>query len=107
MQTVREQAERINISKPGLRSFVSPVPDSSDHSKRFKIREFISWSVCFAVISLLTGLLMILKVGITMETVTASLFFLSLGGLIYFIYRIIVLSKKPVLFDPAVPHELN
>jgi hypothetical protein len=50
---------------------------------------------------------MILKVGITMEAVTASLFSLSLGGLIYFIYRIVVLSKKPAPFDPAVPHKLN
>jgi|SRR5450631_2639179 hypothetical protein len=107
MQTVREQAKMVNISTPGLKSIISPVPDSTNHSKRLKIREFISWSVCFAIVSLLTGLLMILKVGITMETVTASLFFLSLGGLIYFIYRIIVLSKEPVLFDPAVPHELN
>ncbi len=107
MQMVPEQANRVNISTPGLKPFISPVPDSSSHSKRLKIREFMSWSVCFAVISVLTGLLMILKVGITMETITDSLFFLSLGGLIYFIYRIIVLSKKPVLFDASVPHELN
>lgn len=107
MQTVREQANRVNISTSGLKTIISPVPDSAIHSKRLKIREFISWSVCFAVVCLLTGLLLILKVGITMETITASLFFLSLGGLIYFIYRIIALSKEPVLFDPVVPHELN
>ena len=107
MQSVPEQAKRVNISTPGLKSFISPVPDSNNDTKRLKIREFISWAVCFAVISVLTGLLMILKVGITMETITDSLFFLSLGGLIYFSYRILVLSKKPALFDPSVPHELN
>ena len=107
MQTVPEQAKRVNISTSGLKSFISPLPDSTNSSKRLKIREFISWSVCFAVICLLTGLLLILKVGITMESITASLFFLSLGGLIYFSYRILVLSKKPVLFDSSVPHELN
>jgi hypothetical protein len=107
MQTVRDQVKRVNISTSGLNSFIPSVPDSDIQSKRLKIKEFISWSVCFAVICLLTGLLMILKVGITMETVTASLFFLSLGGLIYFSYRILVLSKKPVPVDLSVSHELN
>ncbi|HEY2348407.1 MAG TPA: hypothetical protein VGH64_05300, partial [Puia sp.] len=65
------------------------------------------WSVCFAVVCGLTGLLKYLKVGVTMDTITSALFYLSLAGLIYFITRIIMMSKSPVQLHSTNLHELN
>ena len=106
MQTIREQ-KSIDISPAGLRSSLSQAPVTTNQVKRLKIREFISWSVCFAVISGLTGLLKILKVGVTMDTVNSILFFGSLAGLIYFISRIISLSRNPLPLNSNSLHELN
>jgi len=92
MQTVHKQ----NMISPGYNSSFSRIPDPANQAKRLKIREFISWSVCFATIAGLTGLMKILKVGVTMDTVTSGLFYLSLLGLIFFISKIISASKNPV-----------
>jgi hypothetical protein len=107
MQTIHEQARVINTSSPDIKSTFSRIPNALDSLKALKIREFISWSVCFAIVSGLTGLILFLKVGVTMETVTASLFYLSLAGLIYFISRIILLSRNPSPVSHSAAHELN
>ncbi|HEY2649112.1 MAG TPA: hypothetical protein VGI38_07950 [Puia sp.] len=88
-------------------SGISQTTNLSKSEKRLKIREFVSWSVCFAVVCGLTGLLKYLKVGITMDTITSALFYLSLAGLIYFITRIIMMSKSPVQLHSTNLHELN
>jgi hypothetical protein len=106
MQTVREQ-NAIDISLARHNSPMIPVPVSPDQVKKLKIREFISWSVCCAVITALTGLMKVLKVGVTMDTVTSILFFISLSGLIFFISRIISLSRNPVPPNPRSRNELN
>lgn len=106
MQTVREQ-QSIDISPVPHKSPMIPAPVSPDQVRKLKIREFISWSVCFAVITALTGLMKILQVGVTMDTVTSILFFLSLSGLIYFIYRIISFSRNPLPRSPHPRNELN
>jgi hypothetical protein len=106
MQTVREQ-NAIDISPACHNSPINPGPVSPDQVKKLKIREFISWSVCFAVISALTGLMKVLKVGVTMDTVTSILFFISLSGLIFFISRIVSLSRNPVPPNPPSRNELN
>jgi predicted membrane channel-forming protein YqfA (hemolysin III family) len=105
MQTVREKA--IDTSPAQFGSGLSQSPSSHDQEKRLKIREFISWSVCFAVVCGLTGLLKILQIGVTMNTVTSALFYLSLGGLIYFVTRIILISRNPVRLHANNLHELN
>jgi|SRR5450432_2813718 predicted membrane channel-forming protein YqfA (hemolysin III family) len=105
MQTVRKNA--IDISPSQFGSGFPKAPVSPDQEKKLKIREFMSWSACFAVVCGLTGLLMILKVGITMNTVTSTLFYLSLGGLIYFVTRIILISRIPVHLHSNKLHELN
>ena len=106
MQTVREQNGK-GISPAGYKTYQSQAPVSANQEKLLKIREFRSWSVCFSVIVLLTGLLKFLKLGITMETVTSGLFYTSLCGLVYFIYRIVSLSRTPVQLISKTPHELN
>jgi hypothetical protein len=107
MQTVREQAKMFDISPIGFNSTLPRNPDPQSQIKRLKIGEFKSWSVCFGLICALTGLLMYLKVGVTMESVTSALFFLSLAGLVYSIYKIIFLSKEPGRTDSNSLHELN
>jgi hypothetical protein len=106
MQTIREQKSIDNLPSRFKSSF-SAFPISSDQAKRLKIKEFISWSVCFALIFGLTGLMKLLKLGVTMDSVTSILFYLSLAGLIYFIRRIILLSRNPVQVNSEVLHELN
>ena len=97
----------VDISPIRFNSGLPQQANSSDTEKRLKIREFISWSACFAIICGLTGLLKFLKVGITMDTVTSVLFYLSLAGLIYFVARIIMMSKSPVQLHARNLHELN
>jgi hypothetical protein len=106
MQTVREQAP-VRLSNSGFKSTPSQFRISENQVNKLKIREFISWSVCFAVIVVLTGLLKYLKVGITMESVTSALFYSSLLALAYFIYRIVSLSRNPAQIKSNPFHELN
>jgi hypothetical protein len=110
METLQMQTfHRNDVDRSPIR-FNSGLPqanDSSKSEKKLKISEFISWSVCFAVVCGLTGLLKYLKVGVTMDTITSALFYLSLAGLIYFITRIIMMSKSPVQLHSTNLHELN
>jgi hypothetical protein len=108
MQTVREQSGK-GMGPAEYRSFSTQTqtPVSEYQTKRLKIVEFRSWSVCFSVIVVLTGMLKIFKLGITMDSITSFLFFSSLGGLAYFIYRIVTISRSPVQLKANILHELN
>ena len=97
----------IDISPSGIKSSFSQVPVNPNQEKRMKIREFVSWSVCFAVISGLTGLMLILNVGITVASITSILFYSSLAGLAYCISRIIQLYRDSVQLNNKQIHELN
>jgi|SRR5664279_1655975 len=103
MQTIQEQS-RIGLSGSGFQGGQSQVGFAVN---RLKIKEFTSWSVCFAVIGVLTGLLKFLKLGVTMDSVTSVLFYASLMALAFFIYRIVSLSKTPVEEKRNNYHELN
>lgn len=103
MHTIRGQ-KTFDISHTGFRSSFAN-PDSINRVNRLKIREFISWSVCFAVITVITGLLKVLKIGITMDTVTSVLFYFSIAGLGWFIYKIFSLPKYPV--QGNINHDLG
>jgi hypothetical protein len=114
MQTVRSHSKLIDTSLSGYNSPHSQIPDPSGQIKKLKISELKSWSVCFSIISILTGLLMYMRLGVTMENITSVLFFFALSGLIYSIYRIVKLSKdsaapvsKPLPLDAKPLHELN
>ena len=104
MQTIRGHKM---ISPTGFSKPFSPLPVSVNQTKRLKIREFISWTVCFALVSAITGLIKFLKVVVTMESVTSVLFYLSLSGFIYFVSRIVMLVRTPVQVNPQGLHELN
>lgn len=107
MQTLSGQKTR-NDSTSTFQSSVSPdVVSINNRAKQLKIREFISFSVCLAIIALITGLLKFLKIGVTMDSVTSGLFYLSLGGLTWLIYRIYKLSKDQVQTNKLSKHELN
>lgn len=111
MQSLREQLSGIDRSLSGFKSSFPALENHLNADKKLKVREFISWSVCSGAVSALTGLLLFLKIGITMESVTTGLFTLSLAGLAYFVVRIFFLTKskadsKTHLQVPAV-HELN
>jgi hypothetical protein len=106
MPTVSKKT--FDISPTPFSSGFPQISSSSNQEKRLKVREFISWSACFGFICAVTGLLKFLKIGVTMDSVTSTLFYLSLAGLIYFVTRIILLTKNPVPMDNAKPfHELN
>ncbi len=111
MQAVREKFSGIDRALTGVNSSFTAFGDHLTAVKRQKVREFISWSVCFAIVCGLMGLLLFLKIGITMGSVTSTLFYLSLGGLIYFITRIVLItnSKTALGTHPQLPvvHELN
>jgi hypothetical protein len=106
MQTVREQAP-VRLSNSGFQPAQSQFRISENQVNKLKIKEFISWSVCFAIVTILTGLLKYLKLGVTMESVTSALFYTSLLALAYFIYRIVSLSRNPVQVKNNSYHELN
>jgi hypothetical protein len=80
----------VRSSKGTVESKSDPI--ASDN--RLKIREYISWSLCFAVVAGITGALLIYKIGVTMSVITSILFYFSLLGFIAFIAKAI-LSAKP------------
>jgi hypothetical protein len=103
MQTVREQ----NMIAPGFGTSISNVPVPDSQLKRLKIREFGSWAACFGVIAGLTGMIKIMKIGITMDSVTSAMFYSSLLALAFCVYRIISLVRMPVSLSGNQRHELN
>jgi len=105
MQTFRRN--NVDISPVQFNAGFSQQPIPPIREKALKIKEFLSWAACFAVISGLTGLMKFLQVAITMDTVTSALFYLSTAGLIYFITRIIVLSRSHMQVHSNKLHELN
>ena len=105
MQTFRRN--NVDISPVQFNAGFSEQPIPPVREKSLKIKEFISWAACFAIISGLTGLLKFLKIGVTMDTVTSALFYLSLAGLIYFITRIVLLSRSQVQIHSNNLHKLN
>jgi hypothetical protein len=107
MQTISNNARGIDTSPNVVPTQYPGVPDPVSQIRRLKISEFKSWTVCFGIISFLTGMLMYLKIGVTMETVTASLFFLSLTGMIFYIYKLILLTRVPARLESNPRHELN
>lgn len=108
MQTTREQIRK-TVSTADFRPSLTPAQAlvSENPEKRVKMNEYKSWSVCFSVIVLLTGLLKVLKLGVTMETLNSLLFYGSLGALAFMIYRVRSLSKGATPFKIKGQHDLN
>jgi hypothetical protein len=80
----RKRLIRTNISAGSL---ARPVSGSS--GRKLKIRESLSWMLCFAVLAGITGTLLAYKVGITMSGITSILFYCSLLGLLLFTIKLV------------------
>ena len=106
MQATREQ-DRARLSDSGFYPDNSQVRVSDGQANKLKIREFTSWSVCFAIVVVLTGLLKYLNLGITVESITSVLFYSSLLALVYFIYRIVTIPRNSIQVKRNHFHELN
>jgi hypothetical protein len=106
METVRGQ-RRFRIQSSGLSPSYSKTSSPENQVIKLKIREFIAWLVCFSVITSLTGLMKFLKLAVTVESITTTLFYLSIFAVAYFIYRIVSLSRNPVQLKSETLHELN
>ena len=107
MQTVIDNATRIVSSQPRFSTSYPRIPDPANQIKSLKISEFKSWSVCFGIICALTGLLMYLQVGITMESVTVGLFFFALAGMLVSIYKLVNVFREPATLQTKTQLELN
>jgi len=108
MQTAREQFRKA-ASAAGYRPYQTPAEAmvSENQLKRVKMNEFRSWTVCFSIIVLLTGLMKVLKLGVTMESLNSILFYGSLGALAYLIYRMRTFPKASAQLKNNALHELN
>jgi hypothetical protein len=107
MQTILDQPQASENSVSGFNSSFPLIPDPVNQIKKLKINEFISWSICFGVISGLTGLMKYMKVGVTMDSVTSVVFYGSLIGFIYFMLKILQISKDPIQLHSRSGHGLN
>ena len=106
MQTIlEEKIEGSHIS--AFKSLASYNQSLVNPEKRQKLKEYISWSICFGIISFLTGLLKFLKVGVTMDSVTSIFFYFSLVGVSYFVYKSFSLSKSNLRGNSSTFHGLN
>jgi hypothetical protein len=107
MQTITGQTRVVTTASSSLITPFSQASGGSEQSKRLKIKDFMSWSICFAVIAAITGTMKWMSLAVTMETITSGLFYLSMAGLVYFVFRIFALSANPVQSNPLARHELN
>jgi hypothetical protein len=106
MQIIRdEKLGGIHVS-----AFKSPASKNSYPTKPGKSliqNENISWFICFVIVSFLTGMLKFLKVGVTMDSVTSVIFYFSLIGVLYFLYKILFTPKVNPPKNTGHLHSLN
>jgi len=88
------QKTRLVGPSPSARKHVKPEPDSLHAVNRLKIRDSISWSICFAIVASITGGLLVYRIGVTMSLVTSILFYFSLLGFVAFVARAIHLHRS-------------
>ena len=84
MKSLQQESGVTDIVRSGKKIF-SPKPIREVCSaKKLQMRDAVSWSICFGIVAVLTGALLLYKIGVTMSNVTSLLFFLSLAGLVFF-----------------------
>jgi hypothetical protein len=93
MESLAKTARPSGLARSSKR-IVEPKSGSFASDNRLKVKEYISWSLCFAVVAGITGMLLIYKIGVTMSVITSILFYSSLLGFIGFTAKAI-LSAKP------------
>lgn len=94
MDSLSQKTRPIDLSRSAPKS-VKPEPDHQVSANKLKIRESISWSICFAIVAGITGALLVYKIGVTMSLVTSILFFFSFLGFAAFVARTVRLHRPP------------
>ena len=92
MESLSQKTRLVDLSRSS-RKHVKPEPDSLLSVNRLKVRESISWSICFAIVAAITGALLVYKIGVTMFPVTSILFYFSLLGFVAFVARAVRLYR--------------
>jgi len=92
MDFLSQKTRLIDLPRSAHRN-VKPEPDGLTPVNRLKIKESISWSICFAVIAGITGALLVYRIGVTMSLVTSILFYFSLLGFVAFVARAVYLHR--------------
>lgn len=104
MEPQSQEARIIDISQPG-KSFFKSAPSGSASVKRLQIRESVSWLICFGIVAVITGTLLVYKIDVIMFIITSIMFYFSLAGLIFFIAKGIRLSRSQhVVVRNEAPH---
>jgi len=93
MESLSKEARLIDISH-SPKEIIKSDTYSGESSNRLKIRESVSWAICFAIIAGITGALLAYKIGVTMSDITSILFYFSLLGLVAFVARAVRLSRS-------------
>lgn len=93
MDSLSQKTRLVDLSR-SAREKLKPGPDHQVSANRLKIKESISWSVCFAIVAGITGALLVYKVGVTMSLVTSILFFFSFLGFAAFVARSVRLHRS-------------
>ena len=94
MQTILDKTHSIGRAPSSFQAAITPETVRPGSKNGLKTSEFISWAVCFAILFLITGLIKWLGLETTMDFVTNFLFFVSLAGTVYFIFRALSISRK-------------
>ncbi|MFI5123930.1 MAG: hypothetical protein ACHQDF_01320 [Chitinophagales bacterium] len=92
MDSLSQKTRLIDLSRSAHKS-LKPEPDHQVSANRLKIKESISWSICFAIVAGVTGALLVYKIGVTMSLITSILFYFSLLGFVAFVARTVRLHR--------------
>ncbi|MDP4132284.1 MAG: hypothetical protein Q8918_00840 [Bacteroidota bacterium] len=107
MESLQQESGVTEIVRSG-KKIISPKPVAElTSAKKLQIRDCVSWSICFGIICLLTGALLLYKIGITMSGVTSLLFYFSLAGLIFFVSKAFRLFSSHEVDRNIRPTNLN
>ena len=107
MESLQQESGVTEIVRSG-KKIISPKPVTElTSAKKLQIRDYVSWSICFGIICLLTGALLLYKIGITMSGVTSLLFYFSLAGLIFFVSKAVRLFSSHEADRNIRPTNLN
>jgi hypothetical protein len=93
MESLSQETRLIDLSR-SAKKIVKTESESIASANRLKMRESISWAICFAVVAGITGALLLYKIGITMSLITSILFYFSLLGFVAFVARAIRLFRS-------------
>ena len=93
MESLQQEARVTNVVHSGKKIFIPGSTTASSSARKLQIRDAVSWSVCFGVVAMLTGALLLYNIGVTMSAVTSLLFYFSLAGFIFFVARAILLRN--------------